>query len=743
MFNWKLFLVSISLWVFPFSVAAQKSQSLNQSPWMDKNLAADARAKLVLKQLTLDEKIALLHGTGQPGQGEPTPEGKDSNGGAGFVVGVPRLGIPGIQMADAAYGVTKSADNGRYSTALPSNIALSASWSRSVAEEYGATIGRELRAQGYNMTLGGGVDLARELRNGRNFEYGGEDPVLAGTIVGEAMRSLQAQHVIGDLKHYAVNDQESGRNAVNVNIDERSLRETDLLAFQIALERSHSCAVMCSYNRVNGDFACENRHLLTDVLRRDWGFRGFVVSDWGGTHSTVKASAAGLDNEEPNANFFGSPLKQAVISGEIPQSEIDEHVYRILWAEFASGLVDDPVVKSVPDVEEGLKAAQRVEEQSIVLLKNEHGLLPLPKEIHHIAVIGGHADVGMISGGGSAQVDPPMGNAIKPPGEKRRISWKEETWFPDSPLKTLRERLPHADVVFDSGTDAEKAAATARSADVAIVFAYQWECEDMDLPSLDLVGNQNELITKVAAANPHTIVVVESGTAVIMPWIHQVSSVVEVWYGGSRGSEATVNVLLGDVNPSGKLPITFPVKESDLPHASIVKPPPISTEAYYGQGAEKQNQKGFPAFQVQYDEGLKVGYKWYDAQGLKVQFPFGYGLSYTTFQYSKLQTDAGEKAVTLRFRISNTGNRAGEEIAEIYASLPNSAGEPPKRLVEWRKVLLQPGESQEVRLTVDRQLLSVYDVHQGRWTLIPGEYNFLVGGSSADLPLKGRVMFAK
>jgi beta-glucosidase len=742
MFRLTLFFVGISLATLSLGVAAQNSQSPSQFPWMDKTLTADSRAKLVIQQLTLDEKIALLHGTGQPGQGEPTPEGKDSNGGAGFVVGVPRLGIPGIQMADAAYGVTKSADNGRYSTALPSNIAMSASWSTTVAAEYGATIGRELRAQGYNMTLGGGVDLARELRNGRNFEYGGEDPVLAGTMVGEAIRSLQAQHVIGDLKHFAVNDQESGRNAVNANIDERSLRETDLLAFQIALEHSHTCAVMCSYNRVNGDFACENRHLLTDVLKRDWGFRGFVVSDWSGTHSTVKASAAGLDNEEPNANFFGSALKQAVISGEVSQSEFDEHVYRILWAEFASGIVDDPVVKSVPDVDAGLKTAQHVEEQSIVLLKNEHGLLPLSKEIHHIAVIGGHADVGMVSGGGSAQVDPPVGNAIKTPGEGR-TTWKAEIWFPDSPLKTLRERLPHADVVFDAGADAEKAAATARGADVAIVFAYQWECEDMDLPSLDLVGNQNELIAKVAAANPHTIVVLESGTAVTMPWIHQVSSIVEVWYGGSRGSEATVNVLLGDVNPSGKLPITFPAKESDLPHAFVVQPPPISTEAYYGAGAEKQNQKGFPAFQVHYEEGLKVGYKWYDAQGLKVQFPFGYGLSYTTFQYSALQAVAGEREVTLRFRISNTGNRAGEEIAEIYVSLPNSAGEPPKRLVGWRKVLLQPGESQQLSVPVERQLLSVYDVHQGRWTLIPGEYDFLVGGSSADLPLRERVMLAK
>jgi beta-glucosidase len=702
---------------------------------MDKTLTADARAKLVLQQLTLDEKIGLLHGTGQPGFGPPSPQSKDSNGGAGYVVGVPRLGIPGIQMADAAYGVTKSADGGRYSTAMPSNIALAASWSTDAAAQYGELIGRELRAQGYNMTLGGGVDLARELRNGRNFEYGGEDALLAGTMVGETVRSLQAQHVIGDLKHYAFNDQESGRNSVNVNIDERSMRETDLFAFQIALERSQAGAFMCSYNRVNGDFACENKHLLTDVLKKEWNYQGFVLSDWGGTHSTVKASAAGLDNEEPNGNFFGDPLKAAVTSGAVSQTELDDHVLRVLRSEFAAGLVDYPVAKSVPDVESGLKAAQRVEEQSIVLLKNDRDQLPLRADgLHRIAVIGSHSDVGMISGGGSAQVDPPVGNAIKPAGEGR-TTWMAEIWFPASPLKVLREKLSNVDVVFDAGTDLEKAAATAQNADVAIVFAYQWESEAMDLPSLELAGRQNELIAKVAAANPHTVVVLETGSAITMPWVDQVSSIVEVWYGGSRGAEAAVNVLLGAVNPSGKLPITFPLKESDLPHATVVQPPPASTEAYYGKDADKQNEKGLPAFQVQYDEGLKVGYKWYDSQKLKVQFPFGYGLSYTTFKYSAMKVEAGQKDTSVRFLVSNTGKRSGEEIAEVYAALPKSTGEPPKRLVGWSKVLLQPGESREVTVQVDKQILSVYDVQQGRWQLVPGEYGIMVGGSSLDLPL--------
>jgi beta-glucosidase len=740
MLRWKSFGILVtSLFASSFALLAQQPQNAAQKPWMDTTLSPDARAELVLQQLTLDEKIGFLHGTGHPDFGTPSPQLKDSNGGAGYVVGIPRLGIPGIQMEDAAYGVTKSAPAGRYSTAMPSDIALSASWSVSAAAQYGEVIGRELRAQGYNMTLGGGVNLARELRNGRNFEYGGEDPILAGTMVGEAIRSLQAQHVIGDLKHYAVNDQESGRNAVNVNIDERSLRETDLFAFQIALKHSNAGAFMCSYNRLNGDFACENRHLLTDVLRRDWGFQGFVVSDWAGTHSTIKALAAGLDNEEPNGTFFGEALKQAVIAGKVSLPELNSHVLRILRTEFATGIVDYPVVRSVPDVEAGLRATQQIEEQSIVLLKNDHDQLPLqPGALRRVAIIGAHADVGMISGGGSAQVDPPVGNAIKPPGEGA-TKWLTENWFPTSPFKALRDRLPAAEVIYDPGTDAVKAAELARSADVALVFAYQWESEDADLPSLELSGQQNALVTKVAAANPHTVVVLETGSAVTMPWVQQVSSIVEVWYGGSKGADALANVLLGAVNPSGKLPITFPVNEADLPHAVVVQPPPQSTGAYYGADREQQNERGFPAFQVNYDEGLKVGYKWYDAQGLKVQFPFGYGLSYTTFQYSALQVEAGEKGVAVRFRVSNTGKRAGAEVAEIYASLPASTQEPPKRLVGWSKVLLQPGESRELSVDVDRQLLSVYDVQQGRWQLASGSYDFMVGGSSRDLPLKTNV----
>src|SRR6201994_142707 len=438
------------------------SQAQNR-PWMKPGLSPDERADMVLKQLTVDEKIDLLHGNGMPGWGTPRANAYLGNGGAGFTLAIPRLGIPFIQMSDAAYGVRMSADNGRYSTALPSNLGSAASWDPQAACDYGALIGRELRAQGYNMTLGGGVNLTREPRNGRTFEYLGEDPVLAGTLGGQLIAGEQAQHVIGDIKHYAVNDQETGRNIVNAVISERAMRESDLLAFQIGIRDAHPGAVMCSYNRVNGDYACENDYLLHDVLKGEFQFPGFVLSDWGGTHSTVKASHAGLDNEEPMADFFGPALKKAVEDKQVSMAEIDDHAHRMLRSYFADGVVDDPVQKGVVDVERDLDVAQQVEEGSIVLLKNDKDLLPLESaKVRSIAVIGAHADVGMISGGGSAQVDPPGGNAIMPPGQGA-THWQEHIWFPTSPLKQLRAALPSTKIDFNSGEDTGAAAAPAKT----------------------------------------------------------------------------------------------------------------------------------------------------------------------------------------------------------------------------------------------------------------------------------------
>jgi beta-glucosidase len=687
-------------------LSALAAASAQEKPWMNKALTPEQRAQLVVGQMTLDEKIAMLHGNNGP----------DQNGGMGVSPLPARFGIPTIAMSDAAYGVRDSAKNGRYSTALPANIGAAASWDPEASCAYGALIGRELRAQGYSMSLGGGTNLTRDPRNGRTFEYMGEDPVLAGIMVGNRIKCEGAQHVISDIKHYALNDQESGRTQVDVHISERAMRESDLLAFEVGIWTGHPNAVMCSYNGVNGEYACENKFLLLDVLKNGWKFPGFVISDWGATHSTEKASAAGLDLEEPDGKFYGEKLKEAVTAGRVSQAELDGHVRRILTSEFASGVVDDPPQKYVVDVQGGFDTARRIEEQSAVLLRNQGALLPLDRtRLKTIAVIGSHADMGMMSGGGSAQVDPP-GVVVGP-------SYQRVTWFPTSPLEAIRAKAPGATMKFSSGADVAAAVAAAKAADVAVVFAWRFETEGRDLPDLALPDGQNKLIAAVAAANPRTVVVLETGSAVTMPWLQQTGAVLEAWFGGSKGADAVANILFGDVNPSGKLPMTFPVSVADLPHPVLVKP--TSDE---GKGL---------TFDITYDEGMKVGYKWYDAEKKPVLFPFGFGLSYTTFKYSGLTVAPDGSSVS--FTLTNTGTRSGAEVAEVYAGFAASAGEPPKRLVGWQKVDLAPGASKVVKVAVNPIFLSVWDEAGHKWMRPQGSVTMMVGGSSAELPLAGTV----
>jgi len=728
--NWSKHGIFAATFIFAllFAVLPSFAQETATHPWSDRTLSPDVRADLVLKEMTLDEKIDLIHGNGMPGWPEKKVRTNAylGNGGAGFVLGVPRLGIPIIQMSDAAYGVRASGENGRYSTALPSNIASASSWDPQAACAYGTLIGRELRAQGFNMTLGGGTNLTRDPRNGRTFEYMGEDPILAGTLVGNRIKCEQAQHVIGDIKHYALNDQENGRNEVNVVISKRAMRESDLLAFQIGIEVGNPAAVMCSYNALNGEFACQNKYLLTEVLRKSWDYKGFVVSDWGGTHSTIKASAAGLDNEEPLDLYYGEAFKAAVESGKISMAELDTHVRRILRSEFLSGIIDYPVQKSVVDVEGGFEIARKMAEHSMVLLRNENKILPLDRaKLNSIAIIGPNADTGMISGGGSAQVDPPG---------RPNAGWQAHVWFPTSPLKTIRAMAPGVDVQFDSGANLSDAARAAKSADVAIVFVHQWTSEGMDLTSLSLPDNQDALIDQVASANPHTIVVLETGTAVTMPWLGKTAAVLEAWYAGSKGADAVGNILFGAVNPSAKLPMTFPRNENDLPHPKLVVP----AAGDLGLAAIMRTGEAKPTFEVTYDEGLEVGYKWYDAEKKPVLFPFGFGLSYTTYAYSNLKVSSG-KEVSVTFTVKNTGNRAGEETTEIYAALPAAAKEPPKRLVGFQKVHLNAGESTDVSVNLDPRFLSIYDEAKDTWELVPGTYSILVGGASENLPLGSKI----
>jgi beta-glucosidase len=727
--------VNLALAQAPANTARPASQ-----PWMNPSLDPDARADLMIHEMTLDEKIQLVHGNGWGVLRDGAPVAARHNGGAGFVPGIPRLGLPDINLADSAVGVRMAALNGRYATLLPSVIGLSASWDPDAAFLYGSVIGRELRAQGYNMSIGGGVDLIREPRNGRNFEYASEDPILAGTMVGQLARGVQSNHIMGDIKHYALNDQETGRNTLNAVLDLRAMRETDLLAFQIAIGLAKPAGVMCAYNHINGDYACENDYTLNQVLKHDWGFKGFVLSDWGGTHSTVKAALAGLDMDQPgDDNFFSEPLKQAVLAGTVPQARLDDMVHRIVRSMFAAGVIDQPPMpRSVVDPFRGRDDAQKIEEESLVLLKNAGGILPLSAaKVRSIAVIGGHADVGVLSGGGSAQVDAPGGNAVDP--KMGASVWGKSVYFPSSPLRYIRELCTPAPewntmgarITYDAGTDPAAAARTAAAAQIAIVFVTQWMSEGADAATLSLPDKQDALVAAVAAANPNTIVVLENGGPVSMPWAANVKGILESWYPGIGGGQAIARVLFGRVNPSGKLPVTFAASDADLPHPQVTGLTPRTGNNGADAGAGRNQARNFP---VDYNvEGMAVGYRWFQEKNKQPLFPFGFGLSYTQFAYSNLKVGFGAKSVN--FDLRNTGAIAGDEIAEVYVTLPASAGEPFRKLAGWKRVSLTPGATQTVEIPLDPLYLSIYSPTDDKWTRPAGDFLFEVGGSSADLPL--------
>ena len=727
--------ISLAL-CYSSAVVAQKTIGPAAKPaqqaWMNPSLDPDTRADLMIHEMTLDEKIQLVHGDGWGVLRKDAPVAPSHNGGAGFVPGIPRLHLPDINLADSAVGIRMAALNGRYATLLPSVIGMSASWDPDAAFLYGSVIGRELRDQGFNMSIGGGVDLIREPRNGRNFEYSSEDPILGGIMVGQLARGVQSNHVMGDIKHYVLNDQETGRNTLNAILDRRALHETDLLAFQIAINLAQPAGVMCSYNRVNGDYACENDYTLNQVLKRDWGFKGFVLSDWEGTHSTVKAALAGLDMEQPGYPYFGEALKQAVLSGRVPQARLDDMVHRIVRSMFAIGVIDQPPVRSVVDPFRGRDDAQKIEEESIVLLQNTGSILPLStSNTRSIAIIGGHSDVGVLSGGGSAQVDAPGGNAVDP--RSGGSIWGKAVYFPSSPLRYIREQAASGtSITYDAGTDPAQAAKAATAAQIAIVFVTQWMSEGQDSATLSLPEKQDALVAAVAAANPNTIVVLENGGPVNMPWASHVKGIVESWYPGIGGGQAIASVLFGRVNPSGKLPVTFAASEADLPHPHVAG----LTAKTGNNGADASAAGNQPRdFPVDYNvEGMAVGYRWFQEKSRQPLFPFGFGLSYTHFAYSNLKVNPDAKSVT--FELRNTGAQLGDEIAEVYVTLPTSAGEPFRKLAAWKRVSLVAGAVQTVEIALDPLYLSIYSASDDAWNRPAGDFLLEVGGSSADLPLR-------
>ena len=863
----------------PFLEGRENSAEAPESfPWTDASLAPDARVELLMEELTVEEKVDLATG--------------DFCGLYGFFnAPIPRLKIPALTMADGPAGVriANLEVNGGLSTALPAPIALAATWNPDLAEIYGDVLGKEAFASGHNVLLGPTLDTVRTPHGGRGFETFGEDPLLQSQMAVAYIEGLQAHPVLANAKHLSVYNQETDRlNGLNVIIDERPIREIYLPAFEAAVQVADVGSVMCSFNKLNGTFECEDRLILQDILKDEFGFRGFVLSDYGATKSTLLSAFAGLDQEQPSEVFFGQKLLEAVQAGIIPMEVLDDKARRVLWPMFQYKLFDEPVEISSLPIEEDGRIAREVSEQSIVLLKNEDSLLPLAGEISSIAVIGADATNTTAQGGGSAQVDavysvspldgvrnaaganvtithvegtdPVTPASTLPGGENAVPSWvltptgaaagthglavsywpntdfsgdpsvmdvsrqvalslgfmaygltpssalptlpgeftsspfsarwtgtltapesgeytftlssrgraslyingeavinDTESHTPDQPSTgtvTLQADTPvsiQVDYVADDPTigggggtvggeillswtppegaippNITQAAEAAAQADVAIVFARDFEAESLDRYSIALPNGQDQLISSVIAANPRTIIVLQTGLPVTMPWIDEARAVLEAWYGGQEQGNAIGSVLFGKVNPSGKLPISFPRNEEEQPAA---RPPNYP-------GVENT---------VVYEDGVFVGYRWYDHFDVDPLFPFGFGLSYTTFQFDDLEVSGGavrdgvKEPVEVSFTVTNTGSRAGAEVAQVYVgTLPTDAVEtPPRQLAAFDRLELSPGASSRVTLEIDPRSLSYFSDTEGDWVTPEGSVDIYVGDSSRNIKLTG------
>jgi beta-glucosidase len=691
-------------------------------PWMDRGLSAGQRAELLNAQLTVEERLALVHGVFPPGL-KPLPEGMLLS--AGFVPGVPRLGIPPLTESDASLGVAAAGRKNDDATALPSSLSLAASFDPAIGYAGGAMIGKEARQKGFNVLLAGGINLVRDPRNGRNFEYVGEDVLLAGVMAGASITGVQSNHLVSTIKHFVLNGQETGRMALDARIESAALRESDLLAFEIAIETGQPGSVMCAYNRINGPYACENPATL-GALKGDWGWKGWVMSDWGAVHSTAPAIQSGVDQESgeqlDKQVFFGPALREALAAGQVPAARLEDMTRRILWGLFSTGVMDDPLSAGGLNTAEDGAVAERAAEAGLVLLKNAGGLLPLARAGQRLAVIGGRADLGVLSGGGSSQVIPSGSHVYPIPAGAP--SWTAGVvYHPSAPLAAIEARAG-AQVAFFSGEELAAAVAGAKAADVAVVFATQWATEGVDV-SLTLQDHQDELIAAVAAANPRTIVVLETGGAVLMPWLAQVPAVLEAWYPGGRGGEAIARLLFGEIDAEGRLPISFPSSEAQLPRPELPGAGPPSPTGLYATRAPG-------SFPVEYLEGADVGYRWFEKQGLTPAFAFGHGLSYTRFRYSGLKVTGGQH-LRVSFEVTNVGTRAGVETPQVYAA---GAGHT-RRLIGFHKLALKPQEKRRVEVEADPRLLARFDAAKPGWVLAPGRYAVTVGPEAAMVSLEG------
>jgi beta-glucosidase len=694
---------------------------------------AGARAREVEQQMTDDERFSLVISLIGPVPSIKVPRDPRipedvKNVSAGYTPDIPRLGIPAIQSSDASLGVTNPGyrpdDMG--ATAFPSLVALGSSFNPQLVREGGEAIGREARIRGFNVQLAGGCNLARDPRNGRNFEYYSEDPYHSAVLAAEQVRGIQSQGVVSTLKHYTLNCNETNRHWLDAIIDPDAHRESDLLTFQIAIERSQPGSIMTAYNKINGEYASGNNHLLNDVLKGAWGYKGYVMSDWGAVPEWDYAlkgldqeSGIQLDVKQWGSEAFTDRLRTAYGEGKLPKERLSDMVRRILRSLFANG-VDKwgpaPEIDMARHNEIALEGAR----QGIVLLKNE-GILPLPTDKPlKIGVIGGHAHKGIISGTGSGAVNPIGGYVgrfnIGGPGTMGAT--RDVFLLAPSPLQELKKAFPEAQFDFDPGYTPAEATLMAKRTDVVIAFGIRVEGEGFDNADLSLPWGQDAVIDAVATANPNTIVVLETGNPVSMPWRDKVKAIVQAWYPGQAGAQAIAEILSGNVNPSGRLPITFPVSLADTPRPELP-----------GLGTPWKT-----SITIEYNEGAEVGYRWFAKKGIKPMFPFGFGLSYTTFSYDDLKVD-GAETVTTSFKVTNTGKREGADVPQLY--LTEAAGDKRMRLLGFERVQLNPGESKQVTIEADPRLLAKFDGKAGKWSIADGTHEVALGKSATDLVLTG------
>jgi beta-glucosidase len=686
---------------------------------MDRHKSAEWRANALVKAMTQGQKLHMLV--------EGLPPWYTFWGTAGHVSAVPELCIPALVLSDAGSGLAGLQVG---ATLFPSGIAQASTWDPVTQRAIGRAIGAEAHDKAINVVLGPDVNMARTPYGGRNFEASGEDPYLTARTAVAFIKGIQDNPVLASVKHYALNDQETDRNTGDVEADERTTREIYLPPFEAAVKEAHVGSVMCAYNRLGKRFACQNPRMLTGILRKDWGFDGFVESDWGATHSTVPSVRAGMDLEMGTNNFYSEDsLEKALADRQITERQVDTMVANIVRPMFQHGLFDHPVTPglqayvSQASTPQHRALAQHAAAEATVMLKNRHRLLPLPTGGGHtIAVIGYAANpVGALSSvAGSGSSHPLAAEVV-------------------SPLKGITaQALAHGDrVIYTEGDTAADAALAAKLADYVVVVANDNRGEGSDKTDLNpqpglcvtnacttLPLDQQQMISAAVAANPKTVVVLDIGGPVKMPWLARAGAVLVPWYSGSKDGDALASVLYGEEEPGGRLPQTFPVNEKQA-HYSPAQFPGVNGT-------------------VHYSEKLLVGYRWYDATHRRPLFPFGFGLGYTTFDFSDLQVHktAGRTA-RVTFQVHNAGARRGAAVPQIYVSFPKQAGEPPKQLKGFDKITVAPGGTATVTISLNKRSFSYWKNSSNRWTIAPGIYKIMLGKSERNIEAVTRLRWGR